>query len=61
MLKKMDEVTWNMINANKNAKFMEIERKHNSVWGITERFMEKMEFEQDLENWIMGDGDGRKF
>lgn len=29
---------------------MEIERKHNSVLGITEGFMEKMEFEQDLEN-----------
>lgn len=57
----MYEVTWNMINSNKNTKFMEIERKHNSVLGITEGFMEKMEFEQDLENWIIGDGDGRKF
>lgn len=41
----MYEVTWNMINSNKNTKFMEIERKHNSVLGITEGFMEKMEFE----------------
>lgn len=26
------------------------QRKLNSVWGMTERFMEKMEFEPDLEN-----------